>query len=179
MPLRGTGFYADADITLRLATTVTGIDAAQRTVALDDGSTVPYGALLLAPGAAPIQLPVPGADRPHAFLLRTLADSRQIITVAETADAAVIIGASFIGLEVAASLRNRDIEVHVVAPEDIPMERVLGAEMGRFVQALHEDHGVVFHLGHVASSIEAEQVVLDDDSVIRAGLVVMGWACAR
>ena len=174
MPLRGTGFYADADITLRLATTVTGIDAGQRTVALDDGSTVPYGALLLAPGAAPIQLPVPGADRPHVFLLRTLADSRQIITVAETADAAVVIGASFIGLEVAASLRNRDIEVHVVAPEDIPMERVLGAEMGRFVQALHEDHGVVFHLGHVASSIEAEQVVLDDDSVIRAGLVVMG-----
>lgn len=174
MPLRGEGFYADQSIDLRLNTLVTAIDRSNRTVELEDGSLVPYGALLLAPGAAPIRLPTPGADLPHVHVLRSLGDSRGIIATADASTSAVVIGASFIGLEVAASLRGRGLEVHVVAPEDIPMERVLGTEVGRYVQALHESHGVVFHLGHIASEIQNDLVVLDDGTEITAGLVVMG-----
>jgi NADPH-dependent 2,4-dienoyl-CoA reductase/sulfur reductase-like enzyme/nitrite reductase/ring-hydroxylating ferredoxin subunit len=174
MPLRGTGFYEEQGITLILGTAVTAIDRGRRTVTLDDGSEVGYGALLLAPGSDPIRIPVPGADLPHVHTLRTLADSRSIIEGAETASSAVVLGASFIGLEVAASLRNRDIDVHVVAPEDVPMDRVLGVDVGRFVQALHESHGVEFHLGHVADAIEPGRVVLNDGTAIAADLVVMG-----
>ena len=173
MPLRGEGFYEDNDIELRLGTTVTGIDRDNRTVTLDDGSELSYGALLLAPGSAPVRLPVVGADLAHVHVLRTLADSRAIIEAADQAGTAVVIGASFIGLEVAASLRARELEVHVVAPEDVPMERVLGADMGRFIQDLHKTHGVKFHLGHVASAIAADTVILDDGTEIEAGLVVM------
>ena len=142
MPLRGEGYYEDNDIELRLGTTVTGIDRDNRTVTLDDGSELSYGALLLAPGSAPVRLPVVGADLAHVHVLRTLADSRAIIEAADQAGTAVVIGAGFIGLEVAASLRARELEVHVVAPEDVPMERVLGADMGRFIQDLHKTHGV-------------------------------------
>lgn len=174
MPLRSESFYKDLGITLRLGTSVTAIDREQRMITLDDGSDLSYGDLLLAPGADPIQLPLPGADLPHVHKLRTLADSRAIISGAETASSAVVLGASFIGLEVAASLRNRDIEVHIVAPEDVPMARVLGVDVGRFIQALHENHGVEFHLGHVATRIEADHVLLDDGTAIAADLVVMG-----
>ena len=153
---------------------MTAIDREQRKLTLDDGSTLSYGALLLAPGADPIELPLPGADLPHVHTLRTLADSRAIVEGAEGASSAVVLGASFIGLEVAASLRNRNLEVHVVAPEDVPMDRVLGADVGRFVQALHESHDVRFHLGHVASEIETDRVLLDDGTEIAADLVVMG-----
>lgn len=174
MPLRGEGFYVERDIELRLDTTVTSIDRESRAVSLDDGTEVSYGALLLAPGAEPVRLPVDGADGSHVYTLRTLADSRAIIAAAEGAESAVVLGASFIGLEVAASLRTRGLEVHVVAPEDVPMDRILGAEVGRFVQKLHEDNGVEFHLGHVASSIEDDRVVLDDGTEVSATLVVMG-----
>ena len=85
--------------------------------------------------------------------LRSLADSRAIIAKTNRAKRAVVIGASFIGLEVAASLRNRELEVHVVAPEKLPLERVMGTELAKFVKALHEEHGVVFHLEDTATAI--------------------------
>jgi len=108
------------------------------------------------------------------FTLRTLADSRAIIARAANAKRAVVIGASFIGLEAAAALRNRNIEVHVVAPEKVPMERILGAEMGAFVRKLHEEHGVIFHLENTPSEIDAKQVTLNSGGTIEADLVVMG-----
>jgi apoptosis-inducing factor 3 len=146
IPLRGDDFYSDNAIELRLKASVTAIDLRGREVALADGGKVAYDRLLLATGAEPVRLPTPGADQPHVHTLRSLADSRAIVELAKTARRAVVIGASFIGLEAAASLRARKIEVHVVAPEKRPMERVLGSQMGDFVRALHEEHGVVFHL---------------------------------
>ena len=174
LPLRGASFYAKNAIDLRLNASVTGIDVGSRTVALADGGTVPYDRLLLATGAEPVRLTIPGADLPHVLTLRSLADSRAIIERAATARRAVVLGASFIGLEVAAALRARDIEVHVVAPDERPMERILGAAMGDFVRALHEEHGVVFHLGETATAIEGHRVQLSGGGALAAELVVAG-----
>jgi apoptosis-inducing factor 3 len=174
IPLRGDDFYSDNKIDLRLKSSVAAIDPRAREVALANGSKLAYDKLLLATGAEPIRLPLPGANLPHVFTLRSLADSRAIIARAANAKRAVVIGASFIGLEAAASLRNRNIEVHVVAPEKVPMERVLGAEMGAFVRALHEEHGVIFHLENTPSAIDAKQVTLNSGAKLDADLVVMG-----
>jgi NADPH-dependent 2,4-dienoyl-CoA reductase/sulfur reductase-like enzyme len=113
-------------------------------------------------------------DLPHVFTLRSFSDCRAIIARAAKARRAVVLGASFIGLEVAASLRARDIEVHVVAPEKRPMERILGPQMGDFVRRLHEEHGVVFHLENTATAIGAKQITLKSGGAIDADLVVVG-----
>jgi NADPH-dependent 2,4-dienoyl-CoA reductase/sulfur reductase-like enzyme len=172
--MRPDNFYSEHGIDLRLNTNVTGIDARAREVALADGSKVPYDRLMLATGAEPVRLSIPGADLAHVHTLRTLADCRAIIDRARTARRAVVMGASFIGLEVAASLRTRGIEVHVVAPDKRPMERVLGPEMGDFVRSLHEAHGVVFHLENTATAIDGNQVMLKDGGALMADLVIAG-----
>jgi NADPH-dependent 2,4-dienoyl-CoA reductase/sulfur reductase-like enzyme/nitrite reductase/ring-hydroxylating ferredoxin subunit len=136
LPLRPADFYAEAAIDLRLKTEVISIDTRARQVVLAAGEAIPYDRLLLATGAEPVRLPIPGADQPHVHVLRSLDDCRAIIASAAGARRALVIGASFIGLEVAASLRARDIEVHVVGLEQRPMERVLAA-MGDFVRSLH------------------------------------------
>jgi NADPH-dependent 2,4-dienoyl-CoA reductase/sulfur reductase-like enzyme/nitrite reductase/ring-hydroxylating ferredoxin subunit len=174
VPLRPQSFYADNRIDLRLNADVKAIDPRSREVVLADGSKIAFDRLLLATGAEPVRLPIPGADSPHVHTLRSLADSRAIIERAKGARRAVVIGGSFIGLEVAASLRNRDIEVHVVAPEARPMERILGPQMGDFIRALHEEHGVVFHLGDTATSIDASQVTLKSGGTLPAELVALG-----
>ena len=114
LPLKSDDFYSDQGIELQLGTEVSAIDPRERNVVLAGGETVLYDRLLLATGAEPVRLPIPGVDQPHVHLLRSLADCRAIIASAEGARRALVIGASFIGLEVAASLRARDIEVHVV-----------------------------------------------------------------
>jgi NADPH-dependent 2,4-dienoyl-CoA reductase/sulfur reductase-like enzyme len=174
VPLRGDSFYAEQGIDLRLKTGVTRIDPRIREVALADGTKLVYERLLLATGAEPIRLAIPGMDLPHVFTLRKLADCRAIIARASTVRRAVVMGASFIGLEVAASLRARGIETHVIAPEKRPMERVLGAQMGDFVRALHEEHGVIFHLEDTATAIEAARVTLKSGGSLDADLVVVG-----
>jgi NAD(P)H-nitrite reductase large subunit len=174
VPLRPDSFYSENHIELRLESNVTGINAHSREVALADGSKVPFDRLLLATGAEPVRLSIPGAEQPHVRTLRTLSDCRAIIERAKTARRAVVLGASFIGLEVAAALRAREIEVHVVAPEKRPMERILGPQMGDFVRTLHEEHGVVFHLEDAASAIDGNQVSLKGGSTLAADLVVAG-----
>jgi apoptosis-inducing factor 3 len=174
LPLRPDGFYGEAGIELRLNSNVTSIDTTARKVIIADGAAIPYDRLLLATGAEPVRLPIPGADQPHVHTLRSLADCRAIIASVNGARRAVVIGASFIGLEAAAALRARDIEVHVVAPEQRPMERVLGAEMGDFVRALHEEHGVIFHLGDTVVAIDGKRATLKSGGVLEADLVVVG-----
>jgi NADPH-dependent 2,4-dienoyl-CoA reductase/sulfur reductase-like enzyme/nitrite reductase/ring-hydroxylating ferredoxin subunit len=174
LPLRPDDFYADAAIDLRLTTEVASIDSKARAVVLAGGETVAYDRLLLATGAEPVRLPIPGAEQPHVHVLRSLADCRAIIASADGARRAIVIGASFIGLEAAAALRARQIEVHVVGLEQRPMERVLGAAMGDFVRALHEEHGVVFHLGDTITSIDGKRATLKSGGVIEADVVVVG-----
>src|SRR3954468_23664584 len=125
-------------------------------------------------GAEPVRLPIPGADQSHVHTLRSLADCHAIIASLGRAQRAIVIGASFIGLEVAASLRAREIEVHVVAPEQRPMERVLGPQMGDFIRALHEEHGVIFHLGDTVAAIDGKRATLKSGGVLEADLVVVG-----
>ena len=174
IPLRPDSFYQEQAIELRLGAAVAGIDVAAHEVMLADADRVPYDRLLLATGAEPVRLSLPGMDLPHVYTLRSLADSRAIIARAKSARRAVVMGASFIGLEVAASLRARGIEVHVVAPDKRPMERILGREMGDFVRALHEEHGVIFHLEDTAAAIDERRVQLKSGAQIDADLVVAG-----
>ena len=174
IPLHPKEFYDEHRIELLLGDRVTAIDPAAKTVTLASGAAHPYGALLLATGAEPIRLSIPGADLPHVHLLRSLADSRALIAAVKGAQRAVVIGASFIGLEAAAALRARGIAVTVVAPEELPLARVLGPELGGFLRSLHEEHGVTFRLGRKPASITATEVRLDDGSAEPADLVVMG-----
>src|SRR5229473_3996360 len=174
IPLRGDDFYADNAIELRLKANVTALDPRAREVVLADGGKVAYDRLLLATGAEPVRLPIPGADQPHVHTLRSLADSRAIVALAKTARRVVVIGASFIGLEAAAALRAREIEVHVVAPEKRPMERILGPDMGDFVRSLHQERGVVFHLEDTASAIDGKRVKPKSGETLDADLVVVG-----
>jgi len=173
-PLRSEKFYKDHEIDLHLSTRVTTIDTAAREVRLADGTRHAYDALLLATGAEPVRLDAPGADLPHVHYLRTLADGRALVASALVAKRAVVIGASFIGLEVAASLRARNIQVRVIGTETVLMEKVLGPEVGNFLRKLHEDHGVTFHLGTTATTIDKQGVTLKNGERLEADLVVVG-----
>jgi len=174
VPLRPDSFYSENSIDLRLGTNATDIDVRAREVMLEGGTRVAYDRLLLATGAEPVRLSVSGAELPHVHTLRSLADCRAIIERSAVARRTVVLGSSFIGLEVAAALRGRDIEVHVVAPGKRPMERILGPQMGDFVRALHEEHGVVFHLGETVTHINDKQVSLSGGTKLDADLVVAG-----
>lgn len=174
LPLRPENFYRDAGIDLRLNTNVSAIDPKARNVTLGNGDKLPFDRLLLATGAEPVKLQIPGADQPHVHILRSVADSRAIIQAAGNAKRVLVIGASFIGLEVAASLRARKLEVHVVAPDERPMQRVLGPQMGDFVRALHEENGVNFHLEDTVERIDGRRATLKSGGVIEADVVVVG-----
>jgi apoptosis-inducing factor 3 len=174
LPLRGDDWYVANGVTLKLKIEATMLDARAKQVTLGDGSTIKFDKLLLATGAEPVRLQLPGAGLPHVHTLRTLADCRAIIANAEKAKRAVVVGASFIGLETAASLRTRGIEVHVVAPEKRPLERVFGSELADLVRTLHEEHGVNFHLENSVTSIGTKDVTFKNGGTLAADLVVLG-----
>jgi NADPH-dependent 2,4-dienoyl-CoA reductase/sulfur reductase-like enzyme/nitrite reductase/ring-hydroxylating ferredoxin subunit len=174
IPLRSAEFYREQAIDLKVNARVASIDTAGRQVQLADGGRIAYDRLLLATGAEPVRLKLAGAELPHVHYLRTLADSRALAAKAVASKRAVVIGASFIGLEVAASLRTRNVEVHVVGREPRPMEKVLGAEVGDFIRKLHEEHGVTFHFGTTAASMSAHDVTLENGETLQADFVVIG-----
>jgi NADPH-dependent 2,4-dienoyl-CoA reductase/sulfur reductase-like enzyme/nitrite reductase/ring-hydroxylating ferredoxin subunit len=173
-PPRTAQYYRDQRIDLRLNVRVARIDVVARQIELEDGSRQGYDALLLATGAEPVRLDLPGVDLPHVHYLRTAADCDALVAAAQKAKRAVVIGASFIGLEVAASLRARKLDVQVVGREAVPMEKVLGMQVGAFIRSLHEQHGVGFHLGCTPVSIDADGVTLSNGERLAADLVVIG-----
>ena len=174
IPLRPPEFYREQKIDTLTNTTVTAIDPKTKQVTLSDGRSLGYGALLFATGAEPVRLAIPGNDLPHVCYLRTLADSRRIIEKTKDAKRAVVIGASFIGLEVAWSLRERKLEVAVVEKGSLPLEKVLGRELGNLIRQTHEANGVKFHLGRMPIAIHDRQVQLDDGTILDCDLVVVG-----
>ena len=174
IPLRPPEFYREQNIDTRTKITVTAIDPKTKRVTLSDDRSLGYGALLLATGTEPVRLEIPGNDLPHVCYLRTLVDSRRIVDKAKDARRAVVIGASFIGLEVAWSLRERNLEVAVVGKGSLPLERVLGRELGTLVRETHETNGVKFHLGRTPVAIQDQYVQLDDGTKLDCDLVVVG-----
>ena len=174
MPLRSAEYYSERKIELLLGAKAQSIDIRQRTVMLANGRQLDFGALLLATGADPVRLDIPAAGGARLFYLRSFDDSRAIVAAAASARRVVVVGASFIGLEVAASLRQRGLDVHVVGPESIPFQRVLGIQLGTFIRDFHASHGVVFHLGTSVARIDGSRVTLNDAAIIEADFVVLG-----
>jgi len=174
IPLRSADFYREQKIETFTNTSATAINTQKKQVTLSNGRSLGYGALLLATGAEPVRLQIPGDDLPHVCYLRTLSDSRRIIEKAKNAKRAVVIGASFIGLEVAASLRERKLEVAVVGKGSLPLEKILGRELGQLIRKTHEEHGVKFHLGRTPAVIKDRHVQLDDGTTLDCDLVVVG-----
>lgn len=174
MPLWPDDFFRDQGIDFHPATRVNVIDARAREVRTLRGASHGYDRLLLATGADPIRLPVPTHGLNHVHYLRTLQDARAVIAAAEQAQTAVVVGASFIGLEAAAALRGRGLQVHVVAQHRTVMEHVLGPQAGAFIRALHESSGVVFRLGETVGAVGPRSVTLKSGTSLAADLVVVG-----
>ena len=174
MPLRSDEFYRDNGIELALGAAVRKLDAKQRKLTLQDGRELPFERLLLATGAEPVRLQIPGAEPDRVFYLRSWADCRAIIARAAGAQRVAILGTSFIAMEVAASLRARGLDVHVIGRDSVPMRRVLGERVGEFLRKLHESRGIVFHFGNSIASIAGPRVTLSDATTLDADLVVVG-----
>lgn len=174
IPLWGREFYRKHNIGLDLGMKVMKIDGRRKHLFLADGRTLKFDACLLATGGTPIKLNIPGINQEHVFTLRSLKDCRRIIDRTSWAQKVVIIGAGFIGLEAAASLRARNLEVHVIAPEEMPLMKVVGVHVGSYLKKLHEKNGVHFHLGHGVKEIRARSVVLDDKTAIDCDFVIVG-----
>ena len=174
IPLRPPDYYAERRIELVLDTRVSAIDLKLKRVQAANGNTYGFGALLIATGADPIRPETPTSGDAAILYLRTFADARAIIAKAESAKSVVVVGAGFIGLEVAASMRIRGLAVHVVAPDKVPLERVVGPDLGQVVRAVHEEHGVVFHLGKTVSRVDGKRVTLSDGATLSADFAVMG-----
>ena len=178
MPLRPEEFFNEHGIKLVLNREVTRVDARTKTITFESGETMDYDALLVATGGAPVRLNIPGSDLKNICMLRSFADSDSIIETAQRSRHAVVVGASFIAMEAAYSLRERGLEVTVVAPSREPFETTLGAEVGNLFRRLHESHGVRFKLGSIVYRFEGshnvEAVTLDNGERIATDMVVVG-----
>jgi NADPH-dependent 2,4-dienoyl-CoA reductase/sulfur reductase-like enzyme len=178
LPLRGEKFYSRLQIELRTGTRVASLDARSRTLSLADGGTLQGDRLLLATGGVALRLGIPGSELPGCFTLRSLQDTDALIEALGRAERVVLLGGSFIALEAASSLRHRGLEVHVVAPESVPLARVFGERIGRRLAGLHEQAGVRFHLGRTAARIDGDDrvraVELSDGRQLPADAVLIG-----
>jgi 3-phenylpropionate/trans-cinnamate dioxygenase ferredoxin reductase subunit len=171
-------WYDMNDVQLLLSTRAVNLHASERQVELDDGGRLQYDALLLSTGSEPRRLPVPGAELAGVLTLRTVEDSEAIAERLTKGGRMVVIGGGWIGCEVAASARQKGLDVHLVMPEDVPLERVLGREMGTVFRDVHADHGVDVVTGASVQAIEgdgrAERVVLGDGRPLECDTVVYG-----
>ncbi len=174
MPLQGPEFYADQKIDLRLNSDVTAIDTAARTVALASGERFGYDALLLATGAEPVKLKLPGFDLPNVYGLRSMSDTRRLIAGLKDAKSVALVGAGFIGMEAASALRARGLEVHVLTPEALPLERILGKELAEHLVQMHRDNGVQFHLGAQTTAYDGHRLTLGDGSALDVEAILVG-----
>lgn len=178
MPLRPDEFFKDHDIQLVLGKEVTRVDARSKTITFDTDEMMEYDALLVATGGAPVRLNIPGSDLKNVCVLRSFGDADSIIETASRSRRAVVVGASFIGMEAAYSLRERGLEVTVVAPSQEPFEATLGTEIGALFRRVHESHGVRFKLGSIVYRFEGthniEAVRLANGERIEADMVLVG-----
>lgn len=178
MPLRSDDFFAEYDIEIFREKEAAKVDAKAQEITFKDGTILEYDSLLIATGGTPRRLPFQTDAQENVFLLRSFADSDRIIAAAESGKRAVVIGASFIGMETASSLRTRGCDVTVVAPDKVPFEKILGAEIGGLFQKVHERKSVRFKLGTHVKSFEGnekiEAVVLDGGERIECDFVVVG-----
>jgi 3-phenylpropionate/trans-cinnamate dioxygenase ferredoxin reductase component len=172
------GFYAEHDIDLRLGRTAVDLNTSAAELTLDDGETLRYDRLLLATGAEPRTLTVPGSDLDGVMYLRSVDDSDALRARLDRGGAVVVIGAGWIGAEVAASARQRGLDVTVVAPASVPLERVLGTEVGTIYRDIHTDHGVRMLLGTGVERFEGgsavERVLTTDGRALDCDFVVVG-----
>lgn len=178
MPLRSVEFYEDHDIELVLGKKVKQVNHAAQKLILNDGKSIPYNTLLLATGGVARKLNVPGSDLQGIFTLRTFNDADAILANMEKGMKAVVIGASFIGMETAASLTKQGLDVTVVAPEDIPFEKVFGNQIGKLIYKTHITNEVTFYLGRSVSRFigreHIRKVELDNGQQLDADLVIAG-----
>jgi apoptosis-inducing factor 3 len=174
MRLRLPDYYREQELDLLLNARVSALDIPARQVRLESGATYGFEALLIATGAEAVQLQIEGATSSQLHYLRTFADARAIVSRAASARRVAVVRASFIGLELAASLRSLGIAVDVIAPGTQPMERVMGSEVGLIVRELHQAHGVVFHMRETVHKIDGSILTLSAGGTVEADFVVLG-----
>ncbi|MFZ0391181.1 MAG: FAD-dependent oxidoreductase [Calditrichia bacterium] len=178
MPLRDKSFFEIHDIELRLGATVSGVDSKSRTVTFEDGSSLEYDKILLATGGTPQKLDVPGNDLENIFYLRTFDNADSIITAAEKAKRALVVGSGFIGMETAFSLKKRGLQVTVVTKEEIPFQSKLGSSLGKVFQKEHEKNGITFFtksgVKEFTGNGKVEAVILENGKRLEADMVLLG-----
>jgi 3-phenylpropionate/trans-cinnamate dioxygenase ferredoxin reductase component len=175
-------YYAEHDIELRLRRTVVSLNASAAEVALDDGERRRYDRLLIATGAEPRRLSIPGSELDGVLYLRTVEDSDALRARLDHGGAVVVVGAGWIGAEVAASARQRGLDVTVVEPASVPLERVLGGEVGAIYRDIHIDHGVQMLMGTGVEAFEGDTAVrrvrTTDGRALDCDFVVVGVGVA-
>ena len=178
LSLRDCEFYDRHSIELRFGKAVTKVDGSNKSISFQDGSQLSFDSLLLATGGKARQLNVPGADLANIFTIRKPEDVNSILDAIADAKRAVVVGSSFIGMEAAASLVQQGLEVTVVSPDRVPFQKILGEELGRMFQKVHEAKGVTFKLDAKATEFigegKVERVVLESGSGIATDLVIVG-----
>ena len=178
VPLRSKAFYDDHNIELMFQSKVTRVDIPKKLITFENDKTLAYDAILLASGGVPKRLALPGAELKNIFTLRSFEDSKEIVLAAQKASHVGIIGAGFIGMETAHSLTKRNIPVTVISPSETPFQNVLGKEIGKMFQKLHEKAGVRFKMGAKVAKFEGNEnvqsVVLENGERIEADLVIVG-----
>jgi len=172
------GFYAKHDIELALGRSASSLDTSRHEVALDDGERLRYDRLLLATGAEPRRLSIPGSELDGVLYLRSVQDSDTLRERLDRGGTVVVVGAGWIGAEVAASARQRGLEVTVLDPASVPLERVMGAEVGAIYRDIHTDQGVQMLLGTGVEAFEGdgavERVRIRDGRALECDFVVVG-----